>query len=56
MLNNLVACRFVANDGKMKVRAILQSTYLSEVQSGNIQNLGLIRIDDYVVNHPGNDK
>ncbi|KAH7851810.1 hypothetical protein Vadar_016752 [Vaccinium darrowii] len=56
LFGNANKIMFVANDGKMKVRAILQSTYLSEVQSGNIQNLGLIRIDDYVVNHPGNEK
>ncbi|KAI3454811.1 hypothetical protein Pfo_011474 [Paulownia fortunei] len=41
---------FVANDGKMKVRALLQSALSSEVTSGNIQNLGLIRVLDYALN------
>lgn len=42
--------RFTASDGKMKVRALLQSAFSSEVNSGNIQNLGLIRILDYTLN------
>lgn len=42
--------RFMASDGKMKVRALLQSTLASEVTSGNIQNLGLIRVLDYTLN------
>ncbi|KAL1541691.1 Replication protein A 70 kDa DNA-binding subunit B [Salvia divinorum] len=41
---------FMASDGKMKVRALLQSTLASEVTSGNIQNLGLIRVLDYTLN------
>ncbi|XP_057805039.1 replication protein A 70 kDa DNA-binding subunit B [Salvia miltiorrhiza] len=41
---------FMASDGKMKVRALLQSTLASEVTSGNIQNLGLLRILDYTLN------
>ncbi|XP_073146550.1 replication protein A 70 kDa DNA-binding subunit B-like [Henckelia pumila] len=41
---------FMASDGKKKVRALLQSTLSSEVTSGNIQNLGLIRILDYTLN------
>uniref|UniRef100_A0A5B6ZAT6 Replication protein A subunit n=1 Tax=Davidia involucrata TaxID=16924 RepID=A0A5B6ZAT6_DAVIN len=41
---------FMASDGKMKVKAILQSSLSSEVISGNIQNLGLIRILDYTLN------
>ncbi|KAG6412308.1 hypothetical protein SASPL_124983 [Salvia splendens] len=41
---------FMASDGKMKVRALLQSTLASEVISGNIQNLGLIRVLDYTLN------
>ena len=40
----------MASDGKMKVRALLQSTLASEVISGNIQNLGLIRVLDYTLN------
>ncbi|KAL6541214.1 Replication protein A 70 kDa DNA-binding subunit B [Orobanche hederae] len=41
---------FTANDGKRKVRAILQSSLSSQVLSGNIQNLGLIRVLDYALN------
>ncbi|KAH6807726.1 RPA70-kDa subunit B [Perilla frutescens var. frutescens] len=41
---------FMASDGKLKVRALLQSALSSEVTSGNIQNLGLIRILDYTLN------
>ncbi|KAJ1421800.1 hypothetical protein SESBI_13438 [Sesbania bispinosa] len=41
---------FTASDGKMKLRAILPSNMYSEVLSGNIQNLGLIRILDYTLN------
>ncbi|KAL3513035.1 hypothetical protein ACH5RR_025752 [Cinchona calisaya] len=41
---------FTASDGKMKLKAILQSGLSSEVVSGNIQNLGLIQILDYTVN------
>ncbi|CDP19103.1 unnamed protein product [Coffea canephora] len=41
---------FTASDGKMKLKAILQSGLSSEVVSGNIQNLGLVRILDYTLN------
>lgn len=41
---------FSANDGKMKIKGILQSSLSSEVVSGSIQNLGLIRIIDYTLN------
>lgn len=41
---------FTANDGKLKLRAILQSIFQSEVTLGRIQNLGLIRILDYTLN------
>ncbi|XP_061364959.1 replication protein A 70 kDa DNA-binding subunit B [Gastrolobium bilobum] len=41
---------FTASDGKKKLRAILPSDKNSEVLSGNIQNLGLIRILDYTLN------
>ncbi len=44
------AFRFTANDGKMKLRGILPSNMSSEVMSGYIQNLGLIRILDYTLN------
>ena len=42
--------RFSASDGKLKLRAILPSNQYSEVLSGKIQNLGLIRILDYTLN------
>ncbi|KAJ8752723.1 hypothetical protein K2173_007033 [Erythroxylum novogranatense] len=41
---------FNASDGKMKIKAIFSSRLSSEVISGNIQNLGLIRVLDYTVN------
>ncbi|XP_027121735.1 replication protein A 70 kDa DNA-binding subunit B-like [Coffea arabica] len=41
---------FTASDGKLKLKAILQSGLSSEVVSGNIQNLGLVRILDYTLN------
>ncbi|XP_015943436.1 replication protein A 70 kDa DNA-binding subunit B [Arachis duranensis] len=41
---------FSASDGKLKLRAILPSSQYSDVLSGKIQNLGLIRILDYTLN------
>ncbi|KAK4782483.1 hypothetical protein SAY86_016585 [Trapa natans] len=41
---------FTANDGKMKLKGILPATIEFEVISGNIQNLGLLRILDYTLN------
>ncbi|KGN63732.1 replication protein A 70 kDa DNA-binding subunit B [Cucumis sativus] len=41
---------FTASDGVMKLKAILPSNLTSDVISGNIQNLGLIRILDYSLN------
>ncbi|XP_050225644.1 replication protein A 70 kDa DNA-binding subunit B [Mercurialis annua] len=41
---------FDANDGKRKIKAIFNSRLSTEIISGNIQNLGLIRILDYTVN------
>ncbi|KAI3807410.1 hypothetical protein L1987_23337 [Smallanthus sonchifolius] len=41
---------FTVNDGKKKLKAILQSGLSSEVTNGNIQNLGLIRVIDYTLN------
>ncbi|KAA0057997.1 replication protein A 70 kDa DNA-binding subunit B [Cucumis melo var. makuwa] len=41
---------FTASDGDMKLKAILPSNLTSDVISGNIQNLGLIRILDYSLN------
>ncbi|KAK1387998.1 Replication protein A subunit [Heracleum sosnowskyi] len=42
--------RFVANDGKLKLDGMFPSSLSNEVNSGNIQNLGLIRILDYTLN------
>nr|XP_043636606.1 replication protein A 70 kDa DNA-binding subunit B [Erigeron canadensis] len=41
---------FSVSDGKKKLKAMLQSSLSTEVINGNIQNLGLIRIDDYTLN------
>ncbi|KAM0937492.1 putative replication factor A protein [Dioscorea sansibarensis] len=41
---------FMASDGKMKIKAMLPTHFASEIQSGNLQNLGLIRILDYTCN------
>ncbi|WOL17668.1 replication protein A 70 kDa DNA-binding subunit B-like [Canna indica] len=41
---------FMASDGKMKLKAMLPTHLSSEIQSGNLQNLGLIRILDYTCN------
>ncbi|EPS69068.1 hypothetical protein M569_05699, partial [Genlisea aurea] len=41
---------FLASDGRMKVRALLQSSLSADVSSGEIQNLGLIRVLDYTLN------
>ncbi|XP_071690614.1 replication protein A 70 kDa DNA-binding subunit B-like [Rutidosis leptorrhynchoides] len=41
---------FTVSDGKMKLKACLQSSLSYEVISGNIQNLGLIRVVDYTLN------
>ncbi|KAF3785823.1 Replication protein A DNA-binding subunit B [Nymphaea thermarum] len=41
---------FMANDGSMKLKAMLPTSISSEVQSGKLQNLGLIRILDYTCN------
>ncbi|KAK4750457.1 hypothetical protein SAY87_003939 [Trapa incisa] len=41
---------FTASDGKMKLKGILPATIEFEVISGNIQNLGLLRILDYTLN------
>ncbi|CAA7026979.1 unnamed protein product [Microthlaspi erraticum] len=45
---------FNANDGKMKIKATLPATLTSDIISGKIQNLGLIRLLAYTVNEiPG---
>ncbi|KAL4559327.1 hypothetical protein LXL04_031465 [Taraxacum kok-saghyz] len=41
---------FNVSDGKLKLKTMLQSSLSSEVINGNIQNLGLIRINDYTLN------
>ncbi|KAJ0963496.1 hypothetical protein J5N97_028618 [Dioscorea zingiberensis] len=41
---------FMASDGKMKIKAMLPTHFASEIHSGNLQNLGLIRILDYTCN------
>ncbi|KAG5056551.1 hypothetical protein AAZX31_05G019900 [Glycine max] len=41
---------FTANDGKTKLKAMIPSDMRSQVLSGAIQNLGLIRVLDYTVN------
>ena len=46
----LYACRFTANDGKMKLKAMFPSSFSSEINSGNIQNLGFIQVFDYTLN------
>ncbi|KAL0736329.1 hypothetical protein Bca4012_012539 [Brassica carinata] len=41
---------FNANDGKIKIKAMLPATLSSDIFSGKIQNLGLIRLLDYTAN------
>ncbi|KFK27878.1 hypothetical protein AALP_AA8G440900 [Arabis alpina] len=41
---------FIANDGKAKVKAMFTASLAPDVISGTIQNLGLIRLIDFVVN------
>ncbi|CAL1393132.1 unnamed protein product [Linum trigynum] len=41
---------FDANDGKTKLKALFNSRFSPEIISGNVQNLGLIRILDYTIN------
>ena len=42
--------KFTANDGKMKLKAMFPSSFSSEINSGNIQNLGFIQVFDYTLN------
>ena len=42
--------KFTANDGKMKLKALFPSSFSSEINSGNIQNLGFIQVFDYTLN------
>nr|CAD1837939.1 unnamed protein product [Ananas comosus var. bracteatus] len=41
---------FMASDGVMKIKAMLPTHLASEINSGKLQNLGLIRIIDYTCN------
>ncbi|XP_042449670.1 replication protein A 70 kDa DNA-binding subunit B-like [Zingiber officinale] len=41
---------FMATDGEMKLKAMLPTYLSTEIQSGKLQNLGLIRIVDYTCN------
>uniref|UniRef100_A0A0E0KAH9 Replication protein A subunit n=1 Tax=Oryza punctata TaxID=4537 RepID=A0A0E0KAH9_ORYPU len=41
---------FAASDGKAKIKTMLPTQLAPEVRSGNIQNLGLIRVLDYTCN------
>ncbi|KAJ3673852.1 hypothetical protein LUZ60_005844 [Juncus effusus] len=41
---------FMASDGEKKVKAMLPTHFASEINSGNLQNLGLIKILDYTCN------
>ncbi|BBH04018.1 hypothetical protein Prudu_015047 [Prunus dulcis] len=49
-----ITYKFTASDGKMKLKGMFSSQLASQITSGNIQNLGLVRILDYAVNEiPG---
>ncbi|MBN8035554.1 hypothetical protein J0J20_24235, partial [Vibrio vulnificus] len=50
LTESLMMCRFDASDGKMKLKPIFNSRLSTGIISGNIQNLGLIRVLDYTVN------
>lgn len=49
-LDLLLPCSFMATDGKDKIKAMFPTSFASEVRSGNLKNLGLIRILDYTCN------
>ncbi|XXG46602.1 hypothetical protein AAC387_Pa02g1408 [Persea americana] len=48
--NSTIRFTFTANDGKLKLKAMLPTYFSSEIHSGKLQNLGLIRILDYTCN------
>ncbi|KAG9445573.1 hypothetical protein H6P81_011701 [Aristolochia fimbriata] len=48
--NSTTRFTFMASDGGRKLKAMLPTHFASEIQSGNLQNLGLIRILDYTCN------
>jgi replication factor A1 len=41
---------FMASDGKAKIKAMLSTHLASEVRSGKLQNLGLVRVLNYACN------
>ncbi|TVU47936.1 hypothetical protein EJB05_07554 [Eragrostis curvula] len=49
-IGNTTRFTFVANDGTEKIKAMMPSNFVKEIQAGNLQNLGLIRILDYTCN------
>ncbi|XP_058077383.1 uncharacterized protein LOC131225807 [Magnolia sinica] len=49
-MEKIIQERFMANDGKMKLKAMLPTHSSSEIHSGKLQNLGLISILDYTCN------
>lgn len=48
--NSILDDSFMASDGEMKLKAMLPTYLSTEIQSGKLQNLGLIRILDYTCN------
>ncbi|XP_058070460.1 replication protein A 70 kDa DNA-binding subunit B [Magnolia sinica] len=48
--NSTTRFTFMANDGKMTLKAMLPTHFSSEIHSGKLQNLGLISILDYTCN------
>jgi hypothetical protein len=50
---SLLRCSFLASDGKDKIKTMLLTQLAPEVRSGNIQNLGVIRVLDYTCNTIG---
>ncbi|PKA59761.1 hypothetical protein AXF42_Ash011885 [Apostasia shenzhenica] len=48
--NSTTRFTFMASDGKMKLKAMLPTLFASEINSGKLQNLGLVRILDYTCN------
>ncbi|KAL5728171.1 hypothetical protein ACHQM5_001284 [Ranunculus cassubicifolius] len=44
---------FFANDGKTKIKAALARSYTQQVELGSLQNLGLIRLINFVVSDVG---
>ncbi|XP_071721963.1 replication protein A 70 kDa DNA-binding subunit B-like [Rutidosis leptorrhynchoides] len=55
-IGNGKSYRFTASDGKKKLKALLQSTFTPDIEAGKIQNLGLLRVLDYVLNDVKSEK